>query len=98
MSRSRGMLPMRTAPAVSRVAASTGRAAFFAPEMRTSPLRGPLPRMESLSMSAGRCGIAQGGEGGEDAIDLPARMGRAHAAAQQAVVAGRSGRHDEIDV
>src|SRR6056297_69193 len=45
-----GTLPMRTGASASRVPARMGRAAFFAPEMRTSPSRRWPPPTSSLSM------------------------------------------------
>src|SRR5678815_5349161 len=47
-----GTLPTDTVPSASSVAARIGRAAFFAPEMRTSPSSGTPPWICSLSTGA----------------------------------------------
>src|SRR5436190_16797572 len=52
VSRNRGTLRSRCTPGVSRVAAITGSAAFFDPEMRTVPWSGLPPRTSSLSTGA----------------------------------------------
>src|SRR5258706_6712149 len=49
VSRSRGTLRSRCTPGASSVAAMIGSAAFFAPEMRTSPSSGWPPVITSLS-------------------------------------------------
>ena len=46
----RGTCVNCTGSAVSNAAHSSGRAAFLAPEMATSPCKGRPPRMRSLSM------------------------------------------------
>ena len=51
-SRRCGTLPIETGPSASSAPARIGRAAFFAPEMRTSPSRGTPPRICSLSKPA----------------------------------------------
>ena len=48
-----GMLPTLTGESASRVAASIGSAAFFAPEIRISPWSGMPPVMMSLSIRRG---------------------------------------------
>src|SRR5689334_13314912 len=49
-SRSCGTFSRRTGSSVSNAAHMSGRAAFFAPETRTSPASGTPPSMTSLSM------------------------------------------------
>src|SRR5258706_2484698 len=51
VSRKRGTLRNRCTPGASSVAAITGNAAFFAPEMRTMPSSGLPPVMSSLSIA-----------------------------------------------
>src|SRR5437879_550900 len=50
-SRRCGTLASASGSSVSRLAHMMGSAAFLAPEMRTSPRNGPLPRILSLSMA-----------------------------------------------
>src|SRR5258706_227175 len=52
VSRSLGTLRSRCTPGVSSVAAITGSAAFFEPEIRTVPASGWPPRTSSLSIGA----------------------------------------------
>ncbi len=53
MSASCGTLSTRSGSALNRPAARIGRAAFFAPAIRTSPVSGRPPAIFSLSMGSG---------------------------------------------
>src|SRR5574340_783441 len=79
MSRRCGTFPSCRGSAVSRLAVRIGNAAFFAPEMRTSPASGLPPWISSASMSA--AGPVFGGVGfHRQRVDL-----RVHAAAERIV-------------